>query len=103
MGITSPPPPENVSSDQKRVVIEELIHGRNLATQLQILLRDEPFSQQRSVSAEDLVVKIWRSFTETLAVLRGYDQYSGGVAGGDAAEIRSCKGVKNRRGCYKRR
>ncbi|KAJ9684050.1 hypothetical protein PVL29_016509 [Vitis rotundifolia] len=93
-------PPERLSTDQKRVV-GELVHGQDLANQLQILLR-EPFSDLRSVSAEDLVVKILRSFTEALAVLRCYDQ-SGEAGGGSPAESGNCKVLKNRRGCYKRR
>lgn len=93
-------PPERLSTDRKRVV-GELVHGQDLANQLQILLR-EPFSDQGSVSAEDLVVKILRSFTEALSVLRCYDQ-SGDAGGESPAESGNYKVLKNRRGCYKRR
>ncbi|XP_044461709.1 WRKY DNA-binding transcription factor 70-like [Mangifera indica] len=58
-------------------LIQELLQGRKFANQLQVLLHDEhkPFQQQQqedglvSSRQQELVLKILRSFTETLSVL----------------------------------
>lgn len=47
---------------------KELVKGKKFAHQLQFLLQ-KPFEEDGLVSAEDLVVKILRSFTQTLSVL----------------------------------
>ncbi|KAL9421852.1 hypothetical protein AB3S75_034178 [Citrus x aurantiifolia] len=47
---------------------KELVKGKKFAHQLQVLLQ-KPFEEDGLVSAEDLVVKILRSFTQTLSVV----------------------------------
>ncbi|PON48597.1 WRKY domain containing protein [Trema orientale] len=121
--------PENLS---KRL-IKELVQGRDMATQLQILLH-KPFGEHGSVSAEELTGKILNSFTEILSVVMGYnssvnstsngnisDQFSGGGDqvsrvnpieeashcddrnSEDSGESKKRSLFKDRRGCYKRR
>ena len=80
--------PENLS----KILIKELVQGRDMATQLQIQV-NKPFGEHGSVSVEELAGKVLNSFTETLSVVMSYnqststtnnsnsDQYSG--AGGD--------------------
>ncbi|XP_058075372.1 probable WRKY transcription factor 70 isoform X2 [Magnolia sinica] len=51
-----------------QMVIQELIHGCDLATELQILLR-EPVGDHRLNSGEILVEKIMQSFVDALSIL----------------------------------
>lgn len=109
--------PENLSPSRKRV-IDELMEGRDLANQLQSVLSKCDGSAS---SAEDLVVKIMKSFSNTLFILN--------VNEGDEVSVSqilanshvdsacldarksedsegSCRSIstaKDRRGCYKRR
>ncbi|PON71144.1 WRKY domain containing protein [Parasponia andersonii] len=97
--------PENLS---KRLM-KELVQGRDMATQLQILLH-KPFGEHGSVSAEELTRKILNSFTETLSVVMRYnnstvnstsntntingnisDQFSGGGGGDQVSQVNPCE------------
>ncbi|KAH7514776.1 WRKY DNA-binding transcription factor 70 [Ziziphus jujuba] len=116
--------PEKLASGRKRV-IDELMEGRELANQLQSVLlskSDGDGSSSAVSAAEDLVVKIMESFSNTLFILNvneGDDDVSVsqiqanshvGSACLDARKsedsdesCRSISNVKDRRGCYKRR
>ncbi|KAL2549935.1 putative WRKY transcription factor 70 [Forsythia ovata] len=95
---------ETLITKRKRL-IGELVKGKKIGAQLQTLLKNNG-----SVSAEDLAVKILRSFTETLSVLSSNETSQiygdGGDTGASACSEESEKKparVKDRRGCYKRR
>lgn len=117
-----------MGSNHKRL-IKELVEGKKTATELQMLLQ-KPFGDHGSASAEELVVKIMTSFTESLFVLAaekknpgdGHEDHQSGAFGevyqikpepshshcddrssGDSGESRKGQGSKDRRGCYKRR
>ncbi|GMN40629.1 hypothetical protein TIFTF001_009854 [Ficus carica] len=65
--------PENVDSGRKKL-IEQLVHGRDIANQLQTLLSHSVADDGSVVdSAEDLVSKIMLSFTNTLSMLNQND------------------------------
>lgn len=110
-------------------LVKELLRGKEMATQLQILLH-KPDGEDGSVSAEELVVKIVTCFTETLSVLscsggggvdhevsdqinsvpESYhvdhshcDDRSSEDSGGETSRKRSPAAFKDGRGCYKRR
>lgn len=107
-------------------MVKELVKGKKLAHQLQVLLQ-KPFEEDGLVSAEDLVVKILRSFTQTLSVLGStgitpcddHEKYlqqqanSCNVDSGDnhrrsedSGESKKRPAVKDgvsKRGCYKRK
>ncbi|KAI3470972.1 hypothetical protein Pfo_027635 [Paulownia fortunei] len=98
----------NIHAKRKRVIVE-LVKGKEMATQLQTLL-DKPVTDHGPVSVEDLALQILRSFTESLSVLSSSAASTGSaqiaaVDGGSACSGGSKKkpGVKDRRGCYKRR
>ena len=67
-----PSPQENAPSGGRRKVINELVQGRELANRLQSLLTRSTENDVSSdvVSAEDLVMKIMDSFTNTLGMLK---------------------------------
>ncbi|XP_016650310.1 PREDICTED: probable WRKY transcription factor 70 isoform X2 [Prunus mume] len=117
-----------MGSNHKRL-IKELVEGKKTAAELQMLLH-KPFGDHGSASAEELVVKIMTSFTESLSVLAaekknpgdGHEDHQSGAFGevyqikpepshshcddrssGDSGESRKVQGSKDRRGCYKRR
>nr|AYW01724.1 persimmon protein WRKY7 [Diospyros kaki] len=106
------------SCGTRRRAVEKLVQGRDLAGQLQILL-EKPAGGCGSVSAEELVVKILATFTETLSVLEFCDSGEdsqfpaatpvGSPSFGDQASVDSGESskrpaaAKDRRGCYKRR
>ncbi|KAL7229313.1 hypothetical protein ACSBR2_007921 [Camellia fascicularis] len=116
-------PEKSCSSNRKRAV-EEMIKGRDVATQLQNLLQ-KPCGGDGSVLAEELVVEILRSFTQTLFLMSSCCDESGEVCqipatttqvgspscGGGGGDLRSVDSgesskmpaVKDRRGCYKRK
>ncbi|KAL2555940.1 WRKY domain-containing protein [Forsythia ovata] len=95
---------------KRKSVIGELVRGKETATQLKTLLQN-PVNDHASVLAEELAVKIFRSFTKTLSVLSyggGADKRSqidaGDHGGSDCSgENKKSPRVKDRRGCYKRR
>ncbi|XP_022746382.1 probable WRKY transcription factor 70 [Durio zibethinus] len=115
MGSVSPWP-ERLSSNKTRV-IQQLIHGQECATQLQILFH-KSFEEGARLSAQELVQKILRSFNETLSVLSCCDsaEISQNQATSnddspccddrrseDSSESRKRPASKDRRGCYKRK
>ncbi|KAL0321752.1 UNVERIFIED_CONTAM: WRKY DNA-binding transcription factor 70 [Sesamum calycinum] len=91
-------------------MVVELLKGRDKATRLRALLQD-PRPHQHPVSAEQLAVEIFRSFSESLSVLSsGVHVASAQIPAVDSGGSSSCSGdskkkpgVKDRRGCYKRR
>ncbi|GMI83262.1 WRKY DNA-binding protein 70, ARABIDOPSIS THALIANA WRKY DNA-BINDING PROTEIN 70 [Hibiscus trionum] len=97
--------PETLSSNEKRVM-EELVNGKNCATQLQILFQN---SSERSgrVSAQELVQKIFTSFDHSISLLTSAE--SAEVSQNQATSYYDspcCKkraASKEKRGCYKRR
>ncbi|XP_062092316.1 WRKY DNA-binding transcription factor 70 isoform X2 [Humulus lupulus] len=121
--------PQNLS---KRLV-EELIQGREMATQLQLMLHKPPFGEHgggsvKSSSAEELASKIYNSFTQTLSVVAGYNNINNIIINSNSSDQtsqvnpdqashcdepssddsgeskkRSSSAIKDRRGCYKRR
>ncbi|KAL0401074.1 UNVERIFIED_CONTAM: WRKY DNA-binding transcription factor 70 [Sesamum latifolium] len=102
---------ENLHAETKRLMVVELLKGRDTATRLRALLQD-PRRRQDPVSAEQLAVDIFRSFSESLSVLSScVDVGSAQIPVVDSGGSSSCSGeskkkpagVKDRRGCYKRR
>lgn len=104
---------EKISGDRKRA-IDELLRGRSFTKQLRSVL----LGGDQQESAQDLLVKISRSFTDTLSILNSGESdeavsqipasgqlYSPGWHGRRSEE--SCESgkssTKDRRGCYKRR
>ncbi|KAI3427808.1 WRKY domain-containing protein [Psidium guajava] len=106
------------TNSSKRRAIRELVDGRESAIRLKTLLC-KPSGNNGSLSADELVVKILRSFTESLSALSscqdvevGEDlspQMGGFGSGSDdqgsehSSESRKRPGLKDGRGCYKRR
>nr|ADT82685.1 WRKY1 [Catharanthus roseus] len=100
--------------DRKKLLEEILLKGKESATKLQTLLHQKPNNSPYDVvSAAELSVQIFRSFTETLAVL-GPDDIrqivaADGMARSSSSEItdgfirKKSAGVKYRKGSYKRR
>lgn len=123
--------PENLVTSRKRVV-DELMEGRELANQLQSVLANSDgaggsssssSSSLTGLSAEDLVSKIMKSFSNTLSILNVVNEgdevsVSDQIPAGSRVDstcldarksedsdesCRSTSTVKDRRGCYKRR
>lgn len=109
--------PEKLSTNRAKV-IKELVKGQEFATQLQILLQ-KPYGDHGCLSPDELVVKILRSFTDTLSVLSSFES---GVEvcqnrassqedsaccddwrSEDSGQSRKRTATKARRGCYKRK
>nr|QGQ64076.1 WRKY transcription factor 53 [Santalum album] len=124
------PWPENFSGDRRNwAITEELIRGREFTNQLHILLgRPPPLigHGRGGDTADDLVVKILRSFTEALALvnyggageseevasrvpvcnnsrLNSPPPDNGGRRSEDSGESCKSPALKARRGSYKRR
>lgn len=109
--------PEKLRGTKRKRVIEELVKGRGIATQLQnlLLLQNPSEFDHGFVSAEELVEKIFTSFTETLSVLNSSDQIQGNIiahvgststdllTSQDSGESVKRSPVKDRRGRYRRR
>ncbi|KAA8539704.1 hypothetical protein F0562_026396 [Nyssa sinensis] len=110
------PWPEKICTNREKVM-EELAKGRDFTTQLQVLL-DKPVGDHGSVLAEELLVKILRSFTDTLSVLspcksaevcqipvtaRVGSHNSGDRKSENSGESSKTPALKEGRGCYKRR
>ncbi|GMP51508.1 hypothetical protein CsSME_00017707 [Camellia sinensis var. sinensis] len=109
---SSPTWPEKLSCDRKKA-IQELIQGRELANQLRLILRN-PFSHRdESAAAGDLLVKILGSFTDTISILNRTHEVSAQIQANsppsdarkfeDSDDSSKTSGLKDRRGCYKRR
>nr|GEY03239.1 probable WRKY transcription factor 70 [Tanacetum cinerariifolium] len=101
---------EDISSSNKKRLIGELIKGRDSTKRLQNLLRRKIYND--GVLANDLLVKILGSFSNTLSTLSSLgpgelspvSACSGDRARvSDESEVKSKPIVKDRRGCYKRR
>lgn len=108
--------PENMSNDRKTAAIDGLNRGRESTNQLQILLtKKQPLMQNDLVNAEDLVVEILTSFTNTISLFNSgeSDEVSQFPADSlprlnvrkseDSGESSKCSTMKDRRGRYKRR
>lgn len=97
---------------KKRKAMVELVKGKEIAIQLQTLL-NEPVQDHGPVSPRHLAFQIYRSFSATLSDLSsctgptGSDQIpaveGGASASASSGESKKKRGVKDRRGCYKRR
>ncbi|CAL5390012.1 unnamed protein product [Camellia sinensis] len=109
---SSPTWPEKLSCDRKKA-IQDLIQGRELANQLRLILRN-PFSHHdESAAAGDLLVKILGSFTDTISILNRTHEVSAQIQANsppsdarkfeDSDDSSKTSGLKDRRGCYKRR
>lgn len=117
--------PENVSPESKSIIISELLEGHDSASQLKLLFQ-KPSGGDGPPSAQELVAKILRSFTESISVLTsseagggelgqnpaiyGYNGSPAVTSGNDRrlddsgeSRKRSPPASKDRRGCYKRR
>ncbi|XP_030534614.1 probable WRKY transcription factor 70 [Rhodamnia argentea] len=106
------------TNSSKSRAIRELVDGRESAIRLKTLLC-KPSGNNGSLSADELVVKILRSFTESLSALSSCEhsevredmspQMVGFGSGCDdqgsehSGESRKRPGLKDGRGCYKRR
>ncbi|XP_042017629.1 WRKY DNA-binding transcription factor 70-like isoform X1 [Salvia splendens] len=91
---------------RKRNAMVKLVKGKEIAVQLQTLLR-EPVQDRGPVSAEKLAFQIYRSFSDSLSELSSCtsDQIpaaDGAASYGDSGSKKK-RVVKDRRGCYKRR
>ncbi|KAI3751187.1 hypothetical protein L2E82_22234 [Cichorium intybus] len=109
---------EETASSNKKILIEELIKGRDSTKKLQNLLRQK-IDDDGSVSADDLVMKILGSFSDSLSVLSAcasgvlcpipVSKYVSSACSDDRtcdsgeSEKKPAPVVKDRRGCYKRR
>ncbi|XVF81928.1 hypothetical protein PTKIN_Ptkin16aG0002000 [Pterospermum kingtungense] len=112
--------PETLSNNKQQRVIQELIHGQECATQLQILFHKSS-EEGGLLSAGELLQQILRSFNETIFVLSGSaaDMVSQNQAASnsdspccddprseDSSESRkrsSPVASNDKRGCYKRK
>ncbi|KAG2691148.1 hypothetical protein I3760_09G223100 [Carya illinoinensis] len=106
--------PENLPSKPKRA-IEQLIEGRQLATQLRSLLSNSLGDEASTLTpAKDLLLKILNSFQNSLTILNSNDpdhklmspiptKTHGTKSESSEGSCRSISTLKDRRGCYKRR
>ncbi|CAJ1970556.1 unnamed protein product [Sphenostylis stenocarpa] len=62
------PESESVSAQKKRVILKELVKGREAATQLKFLLQN-PFRSEPSLSSHELMANMFTSFTNALSVI----------------------------------
>lgn len=104
----------SLSSDnlhaRKENALVKLVKGKEFAIQLQTILH-EPVQDHEPVSVQQLALQIFRSFSDSLSELSSCtaptesDQIPAVDCGGSACsgESRKKRGVKDRRGCYKRR
>ncbi|KAL4368553.1 hypothetical protein GQ457_05G023910 [Hibiscus cannabinus] len=96
---------ETPRSNKERVV-QQLMHGRQSATQLQILFHNHkhPSEESGASSAEELVRNILTSFDHALSALSCIDQDQT-TCNDDSpwCENRKRLGSKAKRGCYKRK
>lgn len=122
--------PETVSANKKKLLIKELLQGKEYATQLKLLLKN-PVCSDGSPSVKELVANVLRSFSETISVMNSTEDcsldevaqnhvnHSGSGEHGSLVEV-SCNDdlksedtseskkrlsptTKDRRGSYKRR
>ncbi|KAK3015797.1 hypothetical protein RJ639_007222 [Escallonia herrerae] len=110
--------PENLLNDRNKA-IRELLRGREFTNQLGVMLSG-PLPADGSVSAEDLVMKIMGSFSNTISILDSSesDEVSqipassrrldspcrdGRKSEDSGQSSKTSAAYKDRRGCYKRR
>lgn len=111
---TLSPCPQTLSNNKKRV-IQQLVHGQECATQLQILFHN-PSEDGGRVSAEEVLVQnILTSFNHTLSALSCIEVSQNQTTCNDDSpwcedrRSEGCSGSgkrpgsKDRRGCYKRK
>lgn len=108
--------PETVSAKKKKLLIKELLQGKEYATQLKLLLKN-PVCSDGSPSVKELVANVLRSFSETISVMNSTEDCSLDVNdSGSLVEADDLKSedtseskkrlsptTKDRRGSYKRR
>ncbi|XP_076953646.1 putative WRKY transcription factor 70 [Bidens hawaiensis] len=105
---------EETLTPNKKRLISELIKGRDCTKQLQNLLVHQRVVDGGPVSAEDLLMTIIGSFSNSLSTLSSGElcvapktAYLGSACSGertlDLGESEKKPAVKDRRGCYKRR
>ncbi|KAK7301057.1 hypothetical protein RJT34_11913 [Clitoria ternatea] len=96
---------ESVSTNKKkRVIIKELVQGQEAATKLKLLLKN-PFGSEGSLSSQELMANILRSFSETISIITSEISGQNGspVAGaGNASNETKKRSQKGGRGCYNR-
>ncbi|NP_001352740.1 WRKY transcription factor 80 [Solanum lycopersicum] len=90
-------------------LIKELVEGKSFTVQLQTLLKQP----NESVLAEELIRKIWGSFTQAITVLNSLGNSDNSLTQGQIEEVdqpnsgselkKKKKEKQDRRGCYKRR
>ena len=74
----------SVSTQKKRVIIEELLKGQEAATQLKVLLLEKPFWSEAFLSFQEVMDNVLRSFSEALSIL---NSSSSSEPAGSAAEV----------------
>ncbi|PHT52521.1 hypothetical protein CQW23_06983 [Capsicum baccatum] len=115
---------ELVDETPRKRLIKELVEGKSFAKQLQSLLQQPNIEHyDGSVLADELVLKIWRSFTQAITELNTLvnsnsilvqtqmevekteevDQADTGDRSNSELKKKGKQGGKDRRGCYKRR
>ncbi|KAH6790427.1 hypothetical protein C2S51_005433 [Perilla frutescens var. frutescens] len=100
---------DNFHATKKKVMVK-LVKGKEIAIQLQTLLH-EPVQDHGPVSPQQLALQIYRSFSDSLSELSSCTGPTGSAqipavdCGGSACsgESKKKRGVKDQRGCYKRR
>lgn len=117
-------PPPNLSGDREKI-LQELIQGRESANKLLTLILGNPSGSgsgddnSSSASADDLLMKIFASFAESISVLNRapleqlvFDKIPANTVGSlpiglqsedSEGSSKSTSVLKQRRGCYKRR
>lgn len=114
-------PPANLSGDREKI-LQELIQGRESANKLLTLILGKPSGDDKSSSsvsaADDLLMKIFASFAESISVLNRapieqvFDKIPVNTVGSlpiglqsedSEGSSKSTSVLKQRRGCYKRR
>lgn len=114
-------PPANLSGDREKI-LQELIQGRESANKLLTLILGKPSGDDKSSSsvsaADDLLMKIFASFAESISVLnrapieQAFDKIPVNTVGSlpiglqsedSEGSSKSTSVLKQRRGCYKRR
>ncbi|XP_060181631.1 WRKY DNA-binding transcription factor 70 [Lycium barbarum] len=113
---------ELLHENPRKKLIDGLVQGKKFATQLQTLLQKPHTEHHGSVLADELVLKIWRSFTQAITELNTLGNSNKSLVqieevdqpdSGDRKSKECCSnselkkkekpGGKDKRGCYKRR
>lgn len=109
---------ELLTENPRKRLIKELVEGKTFAKQLQSLIQQPIEHHDGSASADELVLKIWRSFTQAITELNTLGNYSNSLVQTQIEEVdqpdsgdrssselkkKEKQAGKDRRGCYKRR